>query len=76
VEPEARHTSSRNISSSRNGMASRYLVRGCNVRGNVNEPRSANDAVVANGNDSGDEERPLVPVEFGNMSPRPRSTGW
>jgi len=57
-------------------MASRYLVRGGNVRRNVNEPHSANDAVVANGNDSGDEERLLVLVEFGNVSPRPRSTGW
>lgn len=56
-------------------MASRSLVREGNVRGNVSEPHSANDAVVANGNDSGDEGL-HVPVEIGKMSSRPRSTGW
>jgi protein N-terminal amidase len=73
MEPETRHTPSRNGSSSRNGMASRNLVSGGNVHGNVNKPHSANDAIVANGNDSGDEEL-LVLVE--KMLPRPRSTGW
>jgi len=71
VEPEARHTPSRNAS--RNGVGSRNMMRGGPHRP---IPHSAGDAMDAIAGGNGNFEDGLSPSGGIETCPRPRSTGW